>query len=580
VTAFRVWAPAAGQIELEVEGRRYGMQVETDGWRFAEVSEAGAGGSYRYVVDGDPLPDPRSASQPQGVHGPSQLVDHSSFAWGDQDWRGIDLRAAIIYELHVGTFTREGTFDAVVAKLDHFLELGVNAIELMPVAEFSGDRGWGYDGVDLFAPHHAYGGPEGLKRLVDACHQRGLAVIMDVVYNHLGPTGNYLGRYGPYFTDRYATPWGQAVNYDGADSKPVRDFVCDNALMWLRDYHCDGLRLDAVHAIFDMSALHILEELGLRVEAMAGELGRSVFVIAESDVNDPRLVRAREAGGYGMDAQWSDDFHHALHAVLTGERSGYYADFGAVADIAYALKHAYVYDGRFSRYRRRVHGRPASGLPGSRFLGYLQNHDQVGNRARGERSSALMSTGKLKVGAGLVLTSPFIPMLFQGEEWGAATPFCYFTDHREPELARAVSQGRIREFEDFGWRREDIPDPQRRETFEASRLDWAELEREPHASLLRWHRELIALRKRLPALGDGSLEAVRTCFSDEGRWLVVERGPVTIAANLGEAPACLTMASGRPRQVLLASEPSVRDEGGVLELPTETIAILGPAGGS
>jgi maltooligosyltrehalose trehalohydrolase len=378
--------------------------------------------------------------------------------------------ASLIYELHVGTFSPEGTFDGVRAKLDHLVDLGVDAIELMPVAEFPGERGWGYDGVDLFAPHHTYGGPEGLARLVDACHARGVGVILDVVYNHLGPAGNFLERFGPYFTSAYATPWGKAINFDGPNSGPVRDFFCDNALFWLEDYHIDALRLDAIHAILDTSAKHILEELAERVDKLSSRLGRHLHLIAESDLNDPKIIRSRDAGGYGIDAQWSDDFHHALHAILTGERQGYYADFGSLADLASALTRGFVYGGRYSASRRRVHGRPLGGVPLGRLLGYMQTHDQVGNRAMGERSSALMNSSKLKIGAALVFVSPFVPMLFQGEEWAASSPFLYFTDHRDAELGRAVSEGRRREFATFGWRPQEIPDPQAAETFARSKL--------------------------------------------------------------------------------------------------------------
>ncbi|MDQ1445700.1 MAG: maltooligosyltrehalose trehalohydrolase, partial [Acidimicrobiaceae bacterium] len=411
MTQFRVWAPTPESVAVEVGGERVPMAAADRGWRVAEVDWAGPGDDYRFVVDGDPLPDPRSAFQPEGVHGPCRVVDHAAFPWTDHGWRGLHLPSAVLYELHVGTFTPEGTFEAVVPKLDHIVELGVGAIELLPVGEFSGSRGWGYDGVDLYAPHHAYGGPDGLKKLVDACHHRGLAVVVDVVYNHLGPSGNYLSRFGPYFTDRYNTPWGDALNFDGADSDEVRRFFIDNALMWLRDYHIDGLRLDAVHAIVDTSATHLLEQLAGEVEVLSAHVGRPLTLIAESDLNDPRVVARREAGGYGMDAQWSDDFHHALHAALTGEKSGYYEDFGGLAHVATAMRQAFVYAGDYSPHRKRVHGRKPLGIAGHRFLGYLQNHDQVGNRAVGERSSHLMSTGRLKVGAALVLLSPFVPML-------------------------------------------------------------------------------------------------------------------------------------------------------------------------
>jgi maltooligosyltrehalose trehalohydrolase len=494
VTRLEVWAPHAGAVEVVLGDERIAM--ERSGESFAATIPDGEI-DYAFSVDGrDPVPDPRSGHQPDGVHGPSRVVDHQGFEWTDGGWGPPPLRDWVVYELHVGTFTPEGTFEAVIAKLDQLSELGIDAIELMPVAEFPGARGWGYDGVDLYAPHHAYGGPDGLKRLVDAAHSRGIAMILDVVYNHLGPAGNYLREFGPYFTDKYATPWGEAINLDGPDSDGVRRFIVDNALYWLRDYHFDALRLDAVHAIVDASATHILEQIAREVAALSNELGRQLYVIAESDLNDPRLVRRWDEGGYGLDAQWNDDFHHALHALLTGENAGYYSDFGSVADLARALEKTFVYAGDYSPYRRRRHGRSPEGIPKDRFLTFLQNHDQVGNRARGDRTSALLSTSQLKLGAAVVLLSPYIPMVFQGEEWAASTPFRYFTDHADPELGRAVSEGRKREFASFGWAPEDIPDPQAPATFETSKLDWNELDDDPHKEILDWHRQLIALRKK------------------------------------------------------------------------------------
>ncbi|MFP5351276.1 MAG: malto-oligosyltrehalose trehalohydrolase, partial [Actinomycetota bacterium] len=509
-----------------------------------------------------------------GPHELSRFVDHERFAWTDGAWKGSPLASAIVYELHIGTFTQEGTFDAAVERLPHLLDLGITAVELLPVAEFSGDHGWGYDGVDLFAPHHAYGGPDGLKRLVDACHAQGLAVIMDVVYNHLGPAGNYLGSFGPYFTDRYATPWGQAVNFDGPGSAAARAFFIENALMWLDDYHCDGLRIDAVHAILDTSATHILEEIAINVERLENHLGRDLFLIAESDLNDPRLIQRREAGGYGLDAQWSDDFHHALHSVVTGETAGYYADFGSVGHLAMALEEAFVYAGRYSPFRDRVHGRAPTGIPGTRFLGYIQNHDQVGNRAKGERLSAMVPTELCKVAAAVVLTAPFVPMLFQGEEWGASTPFQYFTSHPDQDLGRAVSEGRKREFEAFGWDPDEIPDPQDPETFTRSKLKWDELERAPHSELLEWYRDLIALRKRMPELGDGDLAAVMTFFDEDQRALVIQRGGITVACNFSDSPAEVPAERGDRTELLMASGDKPQWSGEVLVLPPTSVSIL------
>jgi maltooligosyltrehalose trehalohydrolase len=551
------------------------MVAGEEGWWWADVSDARPGTDYAFALDGGlPLPDPRSPWQPRGVHGPSRLVDHDAFRWTDAGWQAPPLASALLYELHVGTFTPAGTFEAAIERLDHVRDLGVTHVELMPVVEFPGTRGWGYDGVHLWAPHHGYGGPEGLKRLVDSCHARGLAVVLDVVYNHLGPTGNYLGRFGPYFTDRYRTPWGDAINFDGPGSDEVRRFVCDNARMWFRDYHVDGLRIDAVHAIVDTSAVHILEQMAEEVDALGAELGRHLALIAESNLNDPRVIRSREAGGWGLDAQWADDFHHALHAVLTGEREGYYADFGAIADLAKAIRHAFVYDGRYSGFRRRRHGRAPIGLAdGKRFIVCLQNHDQVGNRARGHRMSHLVSVERLKVGTALLLTAPTVPLLFHGEEWAASTPFQYFTDHEAPDLARAVREGRQRELVAFGWKPGDMPDPQAPETFARSRLDWSELAREPHAHVLDWYRQLIRLRRELPGFRDGRLDQTRVRFDEAAKWLAFDRGSVTVACNLG-AQSVRVPIGARPLRVRVASSARVRLVPGALELPPDSAAVL------
>ena len=570
---FRVWAPRPGEVEVVVGGQRLPMRPAGHGWWECRAAAAGAGTDYSFRLDGGPpRPDPRSAFQPRGIDGPSRVLGHSAFAWTDEGWRGLPLAGSVLYECHVGTFSPEGTFDGVIGRLDHLVELGVDAIELLPVAEFSGPRGWGYDGVDLFAPHHAYGGPDGLKRLVDAAHGRGLGVVLDVVYNHLGPAGNYLPEFGPYFSERHQTNWGAAINFDGPGSDEVRRFVIDNALAWLRDYHCDGLRLDAVHAIRDDSAIHILEELTAEVGALAAHAARPLFLIAESDLNDPRFVRSPDAGGYGLDAAWADEWHHALHGALTGESSGYYEDFGSLALLVKALRQAWVYDGTYSPHRGRVHGRPPAGLDGRQFVVCTQNHDQVGNRAAGERSGALMSDGRLRVAAALLLTSPFVPMLFQGEEWGASTPFQYFTSHADADLGRTVSTGRRREFAHFGWDPQEVPDPQDPATFERSRLEWAELGKEPHASLLAWHRRLIALRRQLPALTDPRLDRTRAECDEDAGWLVVRRGPVVIAANLGADT--WTFPAGPGARLLAASDPRIERTRHSLVLPPDTVAIL------
>jgi maltooligosyltrehalose trehalohydrolase len=571
--AFRVWAPAPKKVEIEVNGARHPMHPDARGWWQADL-EAGPGADYGFWLDGQgPFPDPRSPSQPGGIHDRSRIIDHATFKWTDETFKAPLLTGALIYELHIGTFTATGTFLSAVEKLDELVKLGVTHVELMPVNEFSGEYGWGYDGVDLFAPHHAYGTPDELKSLVSACHARGLAVILDVVYNHLGPSGNYLGKFGPYFTKKFATFWGEGINFDGPDSGEVRRFFCDNALMWLRDYHFDGLRLDAVHGIIDTSATHFLEQLKVEVEALAAQTGRPLVLIPESDLNDPRLLWARERGGYALDAQWSDDFHHALHAVLTGEKAGYYEDFGRLEQLAKALQRAYIFEGDYSPHRRRVHGRPADGLSGHRFLGYLQNHDQVGNRARGERTSQLLSPGRLKIGAALVLTAPFIPMLFQGEEWGASTPFNFFTNHQDPELAQAVREGRRREFAAFGWKPEEVADPQARATFVRSILNWQERNRSPHAEILDWHQRLIQLRRKEPALTDGARESVRTAFDEAERWLTVKRGAISVACNFSDERRNVPLPSSSI-QLVLASESGVEISGSSVSLPAESVAIL------
>jgi maltooligosyltrehalose trehalohydrolase len=570
---FRVWAPRPGNVEVVTGGRRVPMRPAGGGWWTCSAEEAGPGTDYSFSLDGGPpRPDPRSAFQPGGIDGPSRVVGHAAFSWHDSGWRGVPLAGSVLYECHVGTFSAAGTFDGVIGHLDHLAELGADVIELLPVAEFSGLRGWGYDGVDLFAPHHAYGGPDGLKRLVDAAHARGLGVVMDVVYNHLGPAGNYLPEFGPYFSARHQTNWGDAVNFDGPGSDEVRRFVIDNALSWLRDYHCDGLRVDAVHAIVDDSATHILEALAVEVAALAAHVRRPLFVIAESDLNDPRFVRRIEAGGYGLDASWADEWHHALHAVLTGETSGYYEDFGPLRLLAKALRQAWVYDGSYSPHRQRVHGRPPAGLAGSQFVVAAQNHDQVGNRATGERAGALKSEGRLRLAAALLLTSPFVPLLFQGEEWGASTPFQYFTGHADPELGKTVSAGRRREFAHFGWDPAEVPDPQDPATFERSVLDWAEAGKEPHASLLAWYRSLIELRRQTPALTDPRLDRTQVDYDEAARWLVVRRAPVVIASNLSVSTWTFP---ADPAAVLLAVSDSriARTRGG-LALPPDSVAVL------
>jgi len=566
VRSYRVWAPHATSVDLHVGSDVVTMRPDTRGW-WESDRRMRAGDLYGYAVDGSaPIPDPRSEYQPAGIHGLSQCIDHDAFAWTDAGWQAPPLASAVIYELHVGTFSDAGTFDGAVARLDHLVDLGVTHVELMPVAEFSGSRGWGYDGVDLFAPHHYYGEPDTLKRLVDECHRRRLAVLLDVVYNHLGPAGNYLDRFGPYFTERVRTPWGAAINLDGGGSDDVRRFLCDNALMWLRDYHFDGLRIDAVHALVDTSATHFLEQLATEVEMLATAIGRHLVLIAESDLNDPRVVRSRDAGGYGLHAQWSDDFHHALHTVVTGERAGYYEDFGTLQHLADALKDVFVYAGRYSQHRDRVHGRSPSGLPASRFVIAAQNHDQIGNRAQGERLSHLASVGRVKAAAALLLMSPYVPLLFQGEEWAASTPFLYFTAHEDEKLGEQVRQGRRSEFAAFGWNPEQVPDPQSQDTFDRTRLRWDEIDHQSHRDVLHWYRALIALRNQYAS--HASADAT-IAFDDKAMTFCVRRGRLAVACNFGTSAQRI---SGNGT-ILLSSSPATF-VGPSLMLPPESVAIV------
>ncbi len=571
---FKVWAPRAGRVDVVVDGERHSMEAAPRGWWTAVVEAAHPGSRYGFLLDEDekPVPDPQSEWQPDGVHGLSALVDHKAFQWNDARWRPPTLASGVIYELHVGTFTPEGTLDAAIGKLDYLAELGISHVELMPLASAEGKRGWGYDGVAIFAPLEAYGGPEAVKRFVDAAHARNLAVLVDVVYNHFGPSGNYTGKFGPYITERHMTPWGGAVNFEDEGSSEVRQFFIDNALMWLRDYHFDGLRVDAVHAFIDRSAIHFLRQMEEEVRALGNHTGKHYVVIAESDLNNPRLVQAREAGGYGLDAQWSDDFHHALWCVLFHEPTGYYEDFGSMADLAKALKEVFVYQGQYSQFRKRNHGRPTGGLPSDRFLGYIQNHDQVGNRARGDRLTHLVGVDRAKIAAALVLLGPFVPMLFQGEEYAASTPFQYFTHFEDKELARLVSEGRKKEFVAFGWKPEDVPDPQDEATFYRSKLRWEEAGEGEHAEMLDWYRRLIALRYQESSLTCGMLDRERVSFDEERRWLRLMRGAIEVAVNFGESEVSLPVVCGA--KILLASHCEVQLQPKSLLLPPNGVAVL------
>ncbi|MGD0705344.1 MAG: malto-oligosyltrehalose trehalohydrolase [Trebonia sp.] len=592
MTVFSVWAPAADRVDVEVAGRPHLMSPgDRPGWWTAEVADAPAGTDYAFRLDGgEPLADPRSPRQPAGPAGPSRTYDHSAFGWTDGHWRGAPVSGAVIYELHVGTFTPEGTLGAAIGRLEHLIDLGVTVVELMPLAAFPGDHGWGYDGIALWAVHEPYGGPDALKQFVDACHARGLAVYLDVVYNHVGP-GNRLASFGPYFTDAHLTPWGPAVNLDQPGSDEVRAFIVENAQAWLRDYHLDGLRLDAVHALVDNRALNILEELAAAVDDLGAATGRSLTLVAESDLNNPRLITTRQAGGYGLDAQWDDDFHHTVHALVTGERQGYYADFGAISGVAKVLTRAYFHNGTWSAFRGRTHGRPVDILtmPGYRFVVFTADHDQVGNRAVGDRLPATLAghpnrDGLLRIASGLMLTAPFTPMLFMGEEWGADTPWQFFTDHTDPGLAAAVSAGRRSEFAGHGWGHADIPDPQDKETFLRSKLNWDQPAREPYRSLLDWYRALVALRRSRPELAGPRLDQVRVDFDEGARWLLIHRGQLRIGANLGPADATVPLGSPAAEPVaLLTSAPGIAIAPDAVTLPPATLAILdlapGPSSG-
>ena len=520
---FRVWAPTATTVEVEVPavgGRK--SRLQRDGEYFQGVVAAAAGEDYWYWLDGTlRRPDPASRCQPQGVHGPSRIID-PTFAWQDGAWPGIALDAGIFYELHIGTFTPEGTFAAAIERLDYLCELGVTALELMPVAQFPGERNWGYDGVYPFAPQLSYGGVAGLKRFVEACHRRGLAVFLDVVYNHLGPEGNYLHAFGPYFTDRYRTPWGETVNFDGPGSDGVRNYFIANACHWLSEYHLDGLRLDAVHGIFDFSARHILAELAAAVHALAAELGRPAYVIAESDLNDPRLVTPPRFGGYGLDAQWCDDFHHALRALLTGDRDGYFSDFGEFSHLVKSFQEGFVLAGGYSSYRRRRHGSSSADIPPGQLLVFASNHDQVGNRMRGERLSAHLALPQLKLAAATVLLSPYLPLLFMGEEYAETAPFPYFISHGDQELVAAVRQGRLEEFAGFA-RLGLPPDPQSAATFRSAKLDPEARHRGEQRLLFAFYGELIRLRKECPPLARLSREEMALDADDEAQVLAITR---------------------------------------------------------
>jgi maltooligosyltrehalose trehalohydrolase len=546
-----VWAPLVHSMELALGESRLALARDDEGVWSIEVDAARLEAGYGFSLDGGPpLPDPRATWQCEGVHGPSRVADLARLRTRPAPgFRPPPLAAAVLYELHVGTFTPEGTYTAAATRLPHLAALGITHVELMPIATFPGRRGWGYDGVDLYAPFPPYGTPQELADFIDACHAHGLAVLLDVVYNHFGPDGNYWQQYAPYLTDRFHTGWGSAINFDSAGSDHVRRFLIDNALMWLRDYRFDGLRLDAVHAMYSLEAVHFLEDLSAAVRRLGVELDRTLVLIAESDSNDPRLVRSQAQGGYQLDAHWVDDFHHSLHRWFTQESAGYYADFAGLPDLATALRDAYVYQGQYSPFRGRRHGRPPLAVSPQQLVVCSQNHDQIGNRARGERLSMLLTPLQLKAVAALTLLTPFVALLFQGEEWGARTPFLYFTDHQDPDLGAAVSEGRRREFASFAWHG-DVPDPQDPATFERSKLDWSELGQPPHADLLAWYRALIRIRRNKPHAASGMPAGVN--FDADGPWLTLLHADVLTALNLGPRPLRLALPAGRWRLVLSA----------------------------
>ena len=576
MSEFKIWAPLPRKVSLNVGDSVLPMNGPDQSGYWRLETPAKPGDRYAFLLDDDPrpYPDPRSMHQPDGVHKASAVYDQSAYEWHDQSWQGPPLSGAVIYELHIGTLTPEGTFDAAIGRLRYLQNLGVTHVEIMPVAEWAGARGWGYDGVSLFAVHEPYGGPDGFKRFVDACHQHCLGVILDVVYNHFGPVGNYSGKFGPYTTDRHHTPWGSGINFERPGSDEVRRFFLDNALGWMRDFHVDGLRLDAIHEMFDRSAVHFLEQLSADIATLSATLGRTFFLIAESDLNDPKIVRSIEANGFGMDAQWSDDFHHSLATILFTDpgHKGYYDDFGALETLAKALKDVFVFDGQFSKYRNHSHGRPVGNLSGHHFINFLQNHDQVGNRALGDRIHQTIGLNRTKAALGLVLTAPMIPMLFMGEEYAASTPFLYFADHEDPEMARLVAEGRRREFADFGFDADEIPNPEDESTFEASRLNWDEVDQGEHAVMHDFVRSMILFRRHSPSLNDGDRGHLRVSYSEEHRWLRMDRHKVSVLVNFGEQQAVFKV--DETYHLAITSDLAATFDSGVANVMPNSVVIL------
>ncbi len=571
---FTLWAPHHERIVLKLAApseRVVPMKKDRHGYWRVELRGIEPGTLYLYQLSsGRELPDPASHFQPQGVHGPSEVIDHRVFAWEDGDWKGIPLEKMVMYELHIGTFTPQGNFEAVIPRLPELKELGINAVQIMPVGQFPGEHNWGYDGAYPFSVQDSYGGPAGLKELVNEAHRLGMAVILDVVYNHLGPEGNYLAEFGPYFTDRYHTPWGRAINFDDRDNRGVRDYFVQNALHWFDNYHVDALRLDAIHGIFDQSKKHILAELAEETDKFSEGEGRQFYLIAESDLNQEIVVRDQSRGGYGVHAQWCDDFHHCLHSLLTEEKTGYYADFGRIEQLEKSFREGFVYSGQRSVFRGREHGTSSREIPASRFVVFAQNHDQVGNRLRGDRLSALVSFDALKLAAGAVLVSPYIPLLFMGEEYAEENPFLYFVSHTDPALVKAVREGRQKEFAAFGWE-EPVPDPLGEATFYDSKINWEKRNSGKHRVMLKFYHKLLGLRRAVPALANLSKSDLRVgqlsdnilllerwrarskimCimnFSDEGKPVRLERNGFQKLLDSAE-PAWLGSGSAAPDSI-------------------------------
>ncbi|GHD40709.1 malto-oligosyltrehalose trehalohydrolase [Mycetocola manganoxydans] len=577
--SIRVWAPEATRVELVIENDSHELRPADGGWWESTGAHPGPDSGYGFLIDGEgPFPDPRSRRQPDGVHGLSRLVDPTRFQWSDAAWTGRQLAGAVIYELHIGTFTPEGTFDAAAAKLDHLASIGVDFVEVLPVNGFNGTHNWGYDGVLWYTVHEGYGGPEGYQRFVDACHRAGIGVIQDVVHNHLGPSGNYLPKFGPYLTDGPGNTWGSSLNLDSEYADTVRRYIVDNALMWLGDYHVDALRLDAVHALVDSSAVHLLEQLASEVAVLSASVGRPLSLIAESDLNDPRLITPREAHGFGLDAQWSDDFHHAVHVAVSGETTGYYADFEPLTALEKVLTRGFFHDGTYSSFRGRNHGRPidTERMPTWRLVVANQNHDQIGNRAVGDRLAAQVGPGQLAIAAALTLLGPFTPMLFMGEEWAASTPWQFFTSHPEPELGKATAEGRIAEFARMGWDPAVVPDPQDPATFTNSKLHWDELEHGDHARVLAFYRALAALRRERPEFTDPRFSQVSVQLDETERWFVLHRGSSSIVLNLSDAERSIPVRGGAQLAAFTSTGAGVDEvENGRLTLPAHSVVVLG-----